>query len=189
MKSKGFTLIELMIVVAIIGILSMIVLPAYQDYVARAKVSEALSIAGAYKSSIVEFTAIYGGDKCPSNRQSNLNTSGEILDTSLPSPLQFGTANIHAVIFGKSLQGLGTCGIWIQFNERNVPGMARQFILIREAQAVPTAPGESATKKTGSTEWVCETRIPSKFLPSVCRDNKVSVSITYTGQLPHDPMY
>lgn len=47
---KGFTLIELMIVVAIIGILAAVALPAYQDYTVRAKVTEGLSLAGAAKT-------------------------------------------------------------------------------------------------------------------------------------------
>lgn len=49
---KGFTLIELMIVVAIIGILAAIALPAYQDYTARAKFAEVISVAGSYKTAV-----------------------------------------------------------------------------------------------------------------------------------------
>lgn len=52
---KGFTLIELMIVVAIVGILAAIAIPAYQDYLIRSKVSEALAAAGACKTSVTEF--------------------------------------------------------------------------------------------------------------------------------------
>jgi type IV pilus assembly protein PilA len=51
---KGFTLIELMIVVAIIGILAAIALPAYQDYTIRTKVSEGLSLAAASKLAVAE---------------------------------------------------------------------------------------------------------------------------------------
>jgi type IV pilus assembly protein PilA len=52
---KGFTLIELMIVVAIIGILAAIAIPAYQDYTARAQASEAVTLLGGLKTPIVEY--------------------------------------------------------------------------------------------------------------------------------------
>ena len=54
---KGFTLIELMIVVAIIGILAAVALPAYQDYTKRAKVTEGLSLATAAKTAVAENAA------------------------------------------------------------------------------------------------------------------------------------
>jgi len=57
---KGFTLIELMIVVAIIGILAAIAIPAYQDYTIRAQVSEGLSLASDIKAGVAEFTAQTG---------------------------------------------------------------------------------------------------------------------------------
>ena len=57
---QGFTLIELMIVVAIVGILAAIAIPAYQDYIVRSKMSEVEGAMAACKTSVAEYTATHG---------------------------------------------------------------------------------------------------------------------------------
>ncbi len=60
MTSKGFTLLELMIVIAIIGILAMIAIPPYRDYVMRTKVTEGLAVTSVFREKIIEYYATTG---------------------------------------------------------------------------------------------------------------------------------
>jgi len=77
MTHKGFTLIELMIVVAIIGILAAVAIPQYQNYVARAQVSEALVLASGAKTGVAEY-AMVTGDFPANNELAGLEDKGTI---------------------------------------------------------------------------------------------------------------
>ncbi|HEZ8093982.1 TPA: pilin, partial [Neisseria gonorrhoeae] len=74
---KGFTLIELMIVIAIVGILAAVALPAYQDYTARAQVSEAILLAEGQKSAVTEYY-LNNGEWPKNNDEAGVASSGEI---------------------------------------------------------------------------------------------------------------
>lgn len=74
---QGFTLIELMIVVAIVGILAAIAIPAYQDYIVRSKVSEGMARLAEGKTTVAEWYASNGGTSFPGTAASvGLNTAG-----------------------------------------------------------------------------------------------------------------
>jgi len=89
---QGFTLIELMIVVAIIGILAAIAIPSYQDYTARAQIAEAVSLTAAFKTGLVEYNQTKGS--WPSNLTNiSSTTSGKYVGSmTLSSDGTMGTA-------------------------------------------------------------------------------------------------
>ena len=109
MKNKGFTIIELMIAVAIIGVLAAIAIPAYQNYIIRAKVSESLTFASQAKTAVAEFYQSQGSLPT-SNPQAGLATS--ITGTNV-SQVTVGTGG--AITVTASVSGVNTASSNIIF--------------------------------------------------------------------------
>jgi type IV pilus assembly protein PilA len=92
---KGFTLIELMIVVAIIGILAAIAIPAYSDYTERAKVSELVTIASACKASVSEYYQAQGTFPADNNAAGcGANTTAKISSITVTGTANTGTITV-----------------------------------------------------------------------------------------------
>ena len=151
-RQQGFTLIELMIVIAIIGILAAIALPAYQDYTVRAKMSEVLAIAAEAKTAIAEFAATTG--EMPTDvSQAGITTSG------------FGDqswANSTTAVTWTATGNQGTYTI-LTSSGTGLPTDARS----QELQLVGTLNADNRR-----VSWVCGgagTNLPAKYLPASCR--------------------
>lgn len=101
---QGFTLIELMIVVAIIGILAAVALPAYQDYTIRAKVSEVVVIASAARTNVAEFYISQGSMPANTN-EAGINTDAD--QSNYVSAIAFATSSTGTLLT-YTLTNLGT---------------------------------------------------------------------------------
>lgn len=144
---KGFTLIELMIVVAIMGILAAIALSSYQNYMARSQVSEALILSSQYKNEISNFYGQMGN--CP--------TLGEMR---LSVPTDGAGKYIHYVAMVS--QSDATCAISLTFNNTNVSNSLKNKNIIFSMMPENTG--------LGGTMWKCSsTDIAQRFLPVTCQ--------------------
>ena len=109
---KGFTLIELMIVVAIIGILAAIALPAYQDYTIRTQVSEGQVLMGGAKNGVMDFWSERG--RFPANNTSAGVAAAASITGSYVTQVQVGTAGVIVATYGKKVNSKvsgGTCRV------------------------------------------------------------------------------
>lgn len=138
---RGFTLVELMIVVVVIAVLAALALPAYQDYVARAQIAEGLSLASQAKAGIVEY---YGNH----NSWPSSNTDAGIADS--------GTSIKGRYVTSVSIDDNGV--INILYDETTTAEWIRGETLT----LTPTASG-------GSVVWECGGSIDPRYLPSSCR--------------------
>jgi len=161
---KGFTLIELMIVVAIIAILAAIAIPAYQDFATRSQVSEMMVVASACKNNIAEFYADKG--RWPAVRATGVLNGEDGCSTSntskvlAPAILASGVVEVDANPLGPLAPKLGAASLLHMAPSDGVtPGTL-----------VMPIPG-TATEAIG--EWICDatagTTILTKFLPAQCR--------------------
>lgn len=140
-KQQGFTLIELMIVVAIIAILAAIALPAYQDYVARSQVSEAMSLASGAKTAVAEFYADRG-DWPADNGEAGLAPAASIAGKYVDE------TEVADGVITSTFKAAGSVSAKIA-NET--------FTLTPEDNG-------------GSIKWTCGGSIGDKYKPSSCRN-------------------
>ncbi|HEZ5804885.1 TPA: pilin [Neisseria meningitidis] len=162
---KGFTLIELMIVIAIVGILAAVALPAYQDYTARAQVSEAILLAEGQKSAVTEYYLNHGkwpGDNSDAGVASASDIKGKYVEK---VEVKNGviTAEMKSSGVNKEIQGK-KLSLWAKRQAGSVKWFCGQPVT-RDDTATDVA---AANGKTADN-------INTKHLPSTCRDASSAV--------------
>ena len=149
---QGFTLIELMIVVAIIGILAAIAIPAYQDYTIRSKVTELVNAAGVCKTGVAEYYQSKG--KMPATTDEAGCSDKGTASASAPTVGAGGIIDVSAT---------GTLSTQLVANASGV---------IFKYNPMCTGAACAADGSSGAlTEWDCKTGtlVKSKYLPAQCR--------------------
>ncbi|HGT8471759.1 TPA: pilin, partial [Neisseria gonorrhoeae] len=158
---KGFTLIELMIVIAIVGILAAVALPAYQDYTARAQVSEAILLAEGQKSAVTEYYLNHG--EWPENNTSAGVASASDIKGKYVKEVKVEkgvvTAEMASTGVNKEIQGK-RLSLWAKRQDGSVKWFCGQPVTRDKADADTVA--DAADKDTNG--------INTKHLPSTCRD-------------------
>ncbi|HEZ8095237.1 TPA: pilin [Neisseria meningitidis] len=160
---KGFTLIELMIVIAIVGILAAVALPAYQDYTARAQVSEAILLAEGQKSAVTEYYLNHG--IWPANNSSaGVASSPSDIKGKYVQKVEVNNGVITATMLStgvnKEIQGK-KLSLWAKRQNGSVKWFCGQPVK-RDANANANADDVTADS---------DKKIDTKHLPSTCRDD------------------
>ncbi|HEZ5124470.1 TPA: pilin [Neisseria meningitidis] len=159
---KGFTLIELMIVIAIVGILAAVALPAYQDYTARAQVSEAILLAEGQKSAVTEYYLNHGiwpGDNSSAGVATSSKIKGKyVKEVTVANGVV--TATMLSSGVNKEIQGK-KLSLWAKRQDGSVKWFCGQPVQRANANG---ANNDEVTAANGNE------KIDTKHLPSTCRD-------------------